>query len=506
MSPNPIEDSPLLQGLMEGLNSPANLPPTSFTPPLRAVFTNVLFALSLCSALSTTFFAIFGKQWLAFYRSLNRGGVDQQRWERLRRSLGAERWGLVPLLEFGLPGLIQSSLLFFSVGLVLFLQTMSQSLALLVLTHLLGAGFLFILTVGFSLWDVSCPYKTPLSEGVLRAPLILSAAIRLFRRLRDSDRVTSGSYNPNDEETGAPHPGVINWSAQASPPLQTINRPHLGKGRWRWLVDMVMWRGQQARMNLKPRLSEFFQGIDFGRKTEDEGFLQVESIKRVIDISEDPIALYHAALNLRPITDSNLLKLVCDNESTTRGLRRCYLEALEELEEKGFPDAKLLRQTLAFGTAFFHVLLSAASFDDFITILGMKGVTLPRGSLEMSPREAQMTGDNCRRAQWFVRKFINLQMRGLGPQPTALTSTTLAANALWFAINGIPHSQDVVYGDQFRQALAFSEVSWTGLGLLAFVSHLTCPFYDAGQQKPYGITELSWCRSAFLRVKNAYSL
>ncbi|KAG9027388.1 hypothetical protein FS837_004287 [Tulasnella sp. UAMH 9824] len=239
---------------------------------------------------------------------------------------------------------------------------------------------------------------------------------------------------------------------------------------------------------------------------EDEGFLQVESIKRVIDISEDPIALYHAALNLRPIKDLNLLKLVCDNESMTRGLRRCYLEALEELEETDIPDAKLLRQTLAFGTTFFHILLSAASFDDFMTILGLKGVTLPRGSSEMSLREAQMTGDNCRRAQWFVRKFINLQMRRLGPQPSALTSTMLAANALWFAINDIPHSQDAVYGDQFRQSLAFSEVSWTGLGLLAFVSHLTCAFHDAGQKKPYGIAELSWCRNAFTSVKTAYSL
>ncbi|KAG8928063.1 hypothetical protein FRC01_006515 [Tulasnella sp. 417] len=241
----------------------------------------------------------------------------------------------------------------------------------------------------------------------------------------------------------------------------------------------------------------------------DDLVLQVESIKRVINVSEDPKALYHAALNLRAITDLELLQLVCDDESTTRGLRECYLEALKVLDKMRDPvkqHTELLRETLAFGTALFHASLSAPSFDDFITIIGMKSVTFPLDHWEMSPQAAQEAGDNCRRAQSFVRQFMNLQMLRLGPQPVALTSTTLAAAALWYAINGIPHSQDVVYGDQFREALGSGEVSWAGLGLLTLVSNNTCKFSDASQRRPYGIDDIDWCREAFLRVREAYHL
>ncbi|KAG8912456.1 hypothetical protein FRC01_005092 [Tulasnella sp. 417] len=388
LSPNPIDDiNSLLQQIIEGLKSPTSLPSMSFTPPVKAVIVNALFTLSLSSALFAAFFAVLGKQWLMLYRNRSGGGVDQQRWEQLRRSLGAERWGLVPVLEVVLPLLIQTSLIIFAAGFVSFLGTASETLAIFVLVPLVVASFL--------------------------------------------------------------------------------------------------------------------------RKVEEDKVLQVESIKRVINISEDPKALYHAALNLRSITGLELLELVCDDKGTTRGLRECYLESLEDLEKKHSrekPNPKFVRETLAFGTAFFHVSLSAASFDDFITMIGIKDVTLPPECSEMSEREAQVSGDSCRRARAFLRKFIWVQMRGLGPQPVELTSTTLAATALWYAINGIPHSQDTIYGAEFREALIFSEVSWAGLGLLTLVSALNCPFYDADARRPYRMEEVDWCRYAFLRVRDTYSL
>ncbi|KAG9040329.1 hypothetical protein FS837_000776 [Tulasnella sp. UAMH 9824] len=252
-----------------------------------------------------------------------------------------------------------------------------------------------------------------------------------------------------------------------------------------------------------------FRRLQFGRQIETDQVLQVESIKHVINTSKDPDALYHAALNLRSITDPQLLKLICEDESTTRGLREWYLESLEELEKKRDTvkqNTPLLQKTLAFGTAFFHVSLSAATFDDFLTIIGMKDVTLPLSSLEISPQGDQSAGESCRQAQSFVRQFMNLQMYRLGRQPIALTSTTLAANAFWYAVNGISHSQDLIYGDQFREALTSSEVSWAGLGLLASVSNNPCPFDDASQKRPYELKQLNWYREAFLLVKEIYSL
>ncbi|KIO29795.1 hypothetical protein M407DRAFT_21044 [Tulasnella calospora MUT 4182] len=561
MSPEPIEDiSSLLQQIMEGLKSPMSLPSMSFTPPLKAVIINALFTLSLASALFAAFFAVLGKQWLMLYRNRNGGGVDQQRWEQLRRSLGAERWGLVPVLEVVLPLLIQTALLIFAAGFVSFLRTTSETLATFVLVPLVVASFLSVLTIGFSLWDVSCPFRHPLSEIVLKIPLLISAITRPLRRYKktrafrrhkqtrakntgfaqfitnqlsnwrrsslagrsegvtpaeDDNGVGSGSDDAKDEETGQVGVDATVQSIRSSRILQTADQRRPRRERWRLLIRKVISRRRQAIINSKTSfwnlmasLKELIWGFQLVRGTEDDRVLQVESIKRVINISEDPKALYHAALNLRSITDLDLLELVYEDESTTRGLRECYLEALDDFENKHSrdrPNARLLRETLAFGTAFFHVSLSAPSFDDFITMIGIKGVTLPPDSSEMSEKAAQVAGNSCRQAHSFLRKFIWLQMRGLGPQPMALTSTTLAAVAFWYAINGIPHSQDVVYGSKFREALVTSEISWAGLELLAFVSNLTCRFPDTDGRKPYTI-ELDWCRSAFLRVRDAYSL
>ncbi|KAG8919471.1 hypothetical protein FRC01_001282 [Tulasnella sp. 417] len=587
VSPDPFDDiSSLLQQIMEGLRSPTSLPSMSFTPPLKAILINALFILSLSSALFASFFAVLGKQWLMLYRNRNGGGVDQQRWEQLRRSMGAERWGLVPVLEVVLPVLVQTSVIIFAVGLVSFLGTTSGTLAIFVLVPLVVASFLLVLFAGFSIWDVSCPFRHPISEILLRTPLLASAITRPFRRqkptrgkktlfLRFKTRLGnwwkcsrnggmtrreegkgtgSGRYNATAEASGQVGSGVVvqnvlsedykglgsgirdikdEESGQAgvsvavqdisSPTFQTADRPHRRREQWKSVVRTVVssnrgaieksktnfWSLIASLRALMSVLWESFWELELIRSIEDERVLQVESIKRVINISEDLSALYHAALNLRSITDPELLVLVCDDESTARGLRECYTESLEELNKKysrDKPNPKLLRETLAFGTAFFHASISVASFDDFIEMLGIKGFDLPLESSEMSPRAAELTGKNCRQAHSFIRHFIWLQMRGLGPQPTELTSTTLAAIALWYAINGIPHSQDVIYGSKFRDALVSSEMSWASLQLLTFISNLPCRFYDADEMEPYQMEWLDWCRYAFVRVRKAYSM
>ncbi|KAG8910125.1 hypothetical protein FRC01_006531 [Tulasnella sp. 417] len=561
VSSNPLDDiSSLLKQIMEGLKSPMSLPSMTFAPSLKAVIINALFTLSLSSALFASFFAVLGKQWLMLYRNRNGGGVDQQRWEQLKRSLGAERWGLVPVLEIVLPVLIQTSLVIFAAGFVTFLQTTSETLAIFVLVPLVVVSFLWVLTVGFSLWDISCPFKNPLCEIILRAPLVVSAIIHLIFRHKQTraknaelfhamkkklgswrrrphaghnreatligdDIVMEKGYRntKDDEETGKATAIVAVRDAPLSSSPTPLDQPGSHKDRWGKLAHSVISKRPQMMVesktsfwnlmtNLRHSIASFwnsFWGFPLGRIAEDEKVLQVKSIKRVINISEDPKALYHAALNLRSITNLDLLQLVCNDEDTTRSLRECYVEALEELKNKSDltkQHPKLLREALAFGTTFFHVSISAASFDEFITIIGMKDVILPLQDSEISPQVAQEAGDNCRRAQTFVRQYMNLQMYQLDSQPVALTSTTLAASTLWYAINGIPHSQDIIYGDQFRESLAYSEVSWAGLGLLTLVSNKPCKFSDASQRKPYGIKDIDRCRKAFLRVKEAYYL
>ncbi|KAG8929400.1 hypothetical protein FRC01_004383 [Tulasnella sp. 417] len=536
MAPDPLQDiSSLLQQLIEGLKSPMSLPSVSFAPALNALVINAVFALSLALALFASFFTVLGKQWLTLYRHRDGGGVDRQRWEQLRRSLGTERWRLVPVLEILLPIFIQGALSLFAIGFFLFLRTMNETLAICALVPLLIASFLVVLAVVSSLVYVSCPFKSPLSEGIIWILSGVSWSIRWFWRARAKRRIQamqakrgrgqissrSQEVRPNeedkrngtvrgstkDEETGDAAIRVLTQSVSPTPTIQKANRSRSTRGGWMLLRNWRIWRRMREMINSNLSFRKSFKGLWWGRQIGDDRVLEVESIKRVINVSEDPSALYYAALNLRSITDLRLLKLVSDDETTTRGLRECYFEAVEELERKKPSDKqyiKLLRETLALGTAFFHVALSADSFDDFIAIMGMKEGTLPLRSFAMSPWEAHEAGENCRRAQSFVRQFMNLQLRQLGSQPVAMTSTTLAANAFWYAVNGIPHSQDLVYGDQFRKALTSSEVSWAGLELLASVSNNTCKFSDASQSIPYGIKELDWYREAFLRVREAY--
>ncbi|KAG8912759.1 hypothetical protein FRC01_004917, partial [Tulasnella sp. 417] len=474
---------------MEGLKSPMSLPSISFSPSVSAVIINALFTLSLSTALFASFFAVLGKQWLALYGNIDGGGADYQRLERLKRALGAKRWGLGVWLEVGLPVLIQGALIIFAVGLVSFLWATSKTVAIFVLVPLLFASLLWLLTIGFSLCDRSCPFRTPLSEIALRIPLAFSKMVRLIRRRKQNharkalfirfmknmrgsrrrssprdrteggahrevdNRAGGGYHNAKDKEiwkaksTGTAHSapdeeigelraniGGPVQSAQVSLDLEKADQHHSESKKWKTLVIQMILRKRGAMIrsktgfrdllanlrDLTPRFWTWLWAILRRSMTEDDLVLHVELIKRVINISEDPGALYHAALNLRSITNRKLLELVSDDERTTRGLRKCYFESLEKFGEKHSrdkPNPKSLREVLAFGTTFFHVSLSAASFDDFITMMGITDVTLPLDHSEMSARVARVSGESCRKAHSILRKFIWLQMRGLGPQP-----------------------------------------------------------------------------------------
>ncbi|KAG8924286.1 hypothetical protein FRC00_005276, partial [Tulasnella sp. 408] len=271
---------------MEGLKSPMSLPSMSFDPSLKAVIINALFTLSLSSSLFASFFAVLGKQWLMLYRNTKGGGVDQQRWEQLRRSLGAERWGLVPVLEVALPILIQAALIIFAVGFVSFLGTRSETLANFVLIPLVVASFLWALTAGISLWDVSCPFRHPLSEILLRTPSFFSAIARAFRRQkqarakallgrtmkkrlerlgrgsgaerdevmvdREEDKeVESGFPGAKDVETGQAGFGVMVQGSRSPPIPETADQPRRGRERWRSLINKVISKRRGAMKKSK---------------------------------------------------------------------------------------------------------------------------------------------------------------------------------------------------------------------------------------------------------------
>ncbi|KAG8977687.1 hypothetical protein FRC05_000943 [Tulasnella sp. 425] len=115
MSADPVDDTnALLLELIRGNNETAlslTLPSAKFSPTPHIYTINFLFLVSLASALFASFFAVVGKQWLAYYQTPEGSGGDKQRGEQLKRSQGAERWRLIPILDGLIPLLLQFALI-----------------------------------------------------------------------------------------------------------------------------------------------------------------------------------------------------------------------------------------------------------------------------------------------------------------------------------------------------------------------------------------------------------
>ncbi|KIO25997.1 hypothetical protein M407DRAFT_243880, partial [Tulasnella calospora MUT 4182] len=96
MTANPADDTnalllQLVTGGNRNITSADDLPSASFSPASCIFPVNILFSLSLTLALLAAFLAVLGQQWLVYYQKRSGGGAEAQRWEQLRRYLGAKR-------------------------------------------------------------------------------------------------------------------------------------------------------------------------------------------------------------------------------------------------------------------------------------------------------------------------------------------------------------------------------------------------------------------------------
>ncbi|KAG8937955.1 hypothetical protein FRC00_008301 [Tulasnella sp. 408] len=149
----------LVKGANGTINSKADLPSATFSPPSTIYSVNVLFAVSLTCAILSSFLAVLGEQWLVYYRKRSGGGAEKQRNEQLRRQLGAHRWRLELVLDDILPGLLQVGLIIFCISLVLYLRTLSKSMASVVAAFI-GAALAITVGAAFcTVWDRMCPYS-----------------------------------------------------------------------------------------------------------------------------------------------------------------------------------------------------------------------------------------------------------------------------------------------------------------------------------------------------------
>ena len=149
--------------------------PTDFTvsPSIAAV--NVLFFLGLALVLIDAFLAMLVKSWLQeFDRGWRKETVANFRaQERERRCQGLERWRLAELVAL-LPILIQTSLLFFCIGLIVLLFPIHLISAIFSSLALVAGLTFYVFTTCVHIFDAYAPFSSPVSRGLIIARSLLA--------------------------------------------------------------------------------------------------------------------------------------------------------------------------------------------------------------------------------------------------------------------------------------------------------------------------------------------
>ncbi|KAG8947798.1 hypothetical protein FRC04_010284 [Tulasnella sp. 424] len=332
MSADPADDTnALLFQLVKGgnttINSQADLPSATFSPPSAIYPVNVLFAVSLTCALMSSFLAVLGQQWLVYYRKRSGGGAEHQRNEQLRRQLGAQRWRLELVLDDILPSLLQVGLVIFCISFVLYLRTLSRSMSTVVAAVV---GTALAITVG-----AASPLSYLLCWTVDRMKPLVVAFVWGFIFLRTYFEEVLGRA-PKEQYT------VSLWHTQLPEDLRTRSRKS----------------AQEITSRGLTRLS---------RTAETPNDLKVALLKRVILTSEHTTALIYAATNLCTIDDEqSLLHLLNDAEffdrlhdlfSTFRAARRALPTQLQTMSNFAVK---------ASAAAILHIAFSVGTIADLV--------------------------------------------------------------------------------------------------------------------------------------------
>ncbi|KAG8943806.1 hypothetical protein FRC04_002500 [Tulasnella sp. 424] len=308
MSADPADDTnALLFQIMLGTNrtitSTSDLPSASFSPPAGALPINVLFSLSLTLALVASFLAVLGQQWLVYYRKRSGGGAEFQRWEQLRRYLGAKRWRLELVLDDVLPSLLQIGLVIFCVAFILYLRTLSASLCYAIAAPLCAGGATIVAMAILAAWDRWCPFKTPLSHLV--QPILQHAAGLLGRIVAPPASFAAMGLR---WLASAYRSGSVHFEVKTEEDV-------LGRTKTMGFSEAA-WHGARG-------ITAWFDR-PFQRSAEAVDELELVALKRVFCTSEDSTALVHAALNGQAIFDKTRLRQIFDDDEFKARLHNLY--------------------------------------------------------------------------------------------------------------------------------------------------------------------------------------
>ncbi|KAG9041637.1 hypothetical protein FS837_011943 [Tulasnella sp. UAMH 9824] len=311
MRPDPADDTNALlkdilynlaSGRNDGLPSTNPLPSETFSPNNKILTVNVLFSVTLTFALVSSLLAVLGRQWLVYYRKRGGGGPERQRWQQLKRFLGAEKWQLEIVLDDVLPSVLQIGLIIFCISLTIYLSTLHPMLSSVVGAFMCTGLAIIIITAIFATWDKFCPFQSPLSHTLSHIiPLASRASSLLIIPLL---RIIIWPF------------GFIAVALHDC----FVYGPHYGD--WQWEVGIAV----NVEIFLDKYLIETITSLldSAKRKEEEDGELQVKAIRRAICTSDDAGTQAHAVANILSITDANLLdQLATDEEFDARILALC---------------------------------------------------------------------------------------------------------------------------------------------------------------------------------------
>ncbi|KAG8906346.1 hypothetical protein FRC01_008044, partial [Tulasnella sp. 417] len=383
MSPDPADDTnALLLHLATGGNrnitSADDLPSASFSPASDIFPINVLFALSLTLALVAAFLAVLGQQWLVYYRKRSGGGAEAQRWEQLRRYLGAKRWRLEAILDDVLPSLLQVGLAIFCIAFALYLRTLDRWMCYAVAIPMgLALACILLMAISAAL-DHWCPFKSPLSRALQLIPpsmvqpgwhailsclsWALTVAVAVRDRMRAVGRAASPITQLARQSTLHIRPHALKLLSGAKGLATTMSRlcircvPQKPEDNPPGASVLPVRPQQRYTSDLVSRLAE-----SIPRPAEPTDRLKAIAAKRVLCTSEDSNALVYAAVNteaMKSVTDIEWL--LSDNE---------FYNRLAELVKGGqypYQGRSKALQGYAFRSAFITLIFSTGSPGFFI--------------------------------------------------------------------------------------------------------------------------------------------
>lgn len=416
----------------------SELPSAGFSPARNIFAINALFGPSLAFAIISSFLAVLGRQWLVYYRKRSGGGRDRQRWEQLKRLLGAQRWRMELILDDVLPSFLQTGLIIFCTSLVMYLHHLSPAISIIVGIPLyLGFAF-FLVSALCTLWDRFCPFHSPLSH------LICSSAHKVPVMVT---RV--------NEELG-PYAGALRkLGRQLVKKLTRRTGSFLSSSAFREsttessTTEDVSGSGPQDLAPSKPD-KHWLQTLRHGRQEETLESLQVIVLRRAICTSDDPMTLLYATANIIGITnEAHLEQLWGDN---------VFQERLLKLVKNSYTRRLQLRSTgLGDTAAYIRRIYCAAVAHITLTL-----------NFEWDWRSAL-----CQEMMENRQPTAMLPSKELASATTPLIQTTLAFAIFQWAPSHSPEYRRDIYDRLGKYSDTLARNDWRLLCLIAWVaSHL----------------------------------